>query len=234
MIKHLGMHNNKKVVVLFRKVPGEDHMCLVVYPELLPRHLETELMSALRSPIGQQSNNFSEVVFNHQLPNNESLLAVMHREGFIKKINANQTVITPVENSTQGSVRLDELNKIIDDLEAGNDAAAKLEGMDKNSGLTAKALAKNETRTTSSDIMESGSVRPNASADLMANPSTANIGTNVLSDADLAKSNMDQATQMRRQAEALIAEAKRLETEAKSFTKVTKSNASKKAKATQS
>ena len=29
MIKHVGKHNNQKIVILFRKVPDEGHMALV-------------------------------------------------------------------------------------------------------------------------------------------------------------------------------------------------------------
>ena len=35
-IKHVGTHNNKKCVILFRKTPGEDHMALVVYSDSMP------------------------------------------------------------------------------------------------------------------------------------------------------------------------------------------------------
>ena len=33
MLKHVGRHGDEKVVVVFREVPNEDHMCLVMYPE---------------------------------------------------------------------------------------------------------------------------------------------------------------------------------------------------------
>ena len=37
MAKHVGKHNDRKVVILFREVPDEGHMCLVIYSDLLPR-----------------------------------------------------------------------------------------------------------------------------------------------------------------------------------------------------
>ena len=62
MVKHVGKHNDKKVVILFREVPGEDHMCLVTYSDLLPRLLHDELMKAVESPQGQESQDVSEVL----------------------------------------------------------------------------------------------------------------------------------------------------------------------------
>ena len=34
MIKHIGKHGDRKVAIVFREVPGETHMCLVIYPFL--------------------------------------------------------------------------------------------------------------------------------------------------------------------------------------------------------
>ena len=39
MLKHVGKHSNRSVVILFRKVPGEDHMALVIYPDAIPAHI---------------------------------------------------------------------------------------------------------------------------------------------------------------------------------------------------
>ena len=63
MIKHVGKHNSKKCVILFRTVPNEDHMCLVVYPDTLPRHIHDDLMAALESDSGQQAKEFSDYLF---------------------------------------------------------------------------------------------------------------------------------------------------------------------------
>ena len=34
-LRHVGKHGDRKVAVVFREVPGEPHMALVVYTELL-------------------------------------------------------------------------------------------------------------------------------------------------------------------------------------------------------
>ena len=55
MYKHVGRHGDKKVVVLFRQVPNEDHMTLLVYSDLLPRIYHDSVMTVLESPEGQQA-----------------------------------------------------------------------------------------------------------------------------------------------------------------------------------
>ena len=47
MIKHIGKHNNRKIVVVFRKVPGEDHLALVVYTDLIPTQIHDDIMKVL-------------------------------------------------------------------------------------------------------------------------------------------------------------------------------------------
>ena len=54
MLKHIGRHGDRKVAVLFREVPNEGHMCLVIYPDVLPAPWEDAIMRALESDVGQQ------------------------------------------------------------------------------------------------------------------------------------------------------------------------------------
>jgi len=44
MIKHIGKHSDRKVAIIFREVPNEEHMALVIYPDTLPvaRHNESD------------------------------------------------------------------------------------------------------------------------------------------------------------------------------------------------
>ena len=59
MIKHVGKHNGKKIVLLWRRVPNENHMALVAYSDTLPRMIHDEVMKALESAIGQ--NAFGQI-----------------------------------------------------------------------------------------------------------------------------------------------------------------------------
>ena len=110
MIKHVGKHNNKRCIILWRKVPNEDHMCLVAYPDLMARHIHDDIMRYLESESGQQADQFSDYLFRVNLSDGENALNKLHVEGMIKKVPTNQVVVTPNNKST---VRLDELNSIL-------------------------------------------------------------------------------------------------------------------------
>ena len=56
-IKHVGKHGDKKVAIVFRKVPGEDHMALVVYMETIPSNFHDAIINAIESPQGQNQND---------------------------------------------------------------------------------------------------------------------------------------------------------------------------------
>jgi hypothetical protein len=56
-LRHVGKHGDRKVAVIFREVPGETHMCLVTYPEVLNRNIHDPLMKCIESDIGQNSEN---------------------------------------------------------------------------------------------------------------------------------------------------------------------------------
>ena len=110
MIKHIGKHNDKKVVLLYRKVPGEDHMCLLVYSDLLPRLVHDEIMKSLESAPGQQADNFAEALFRVSMADGRNALEVLHREGFMKKVPTSQVIMAPTANA---KIRLDELNDLL-------------------------------------------------------------------------------------------------------------------------
>ena len=62
MMKHIGKHNNRKIVVIFRKVPGEDHLALVVYADLIPTQIHDDIMKVLESDVGQQENELANAL----------------------------------------------------------------------------------------------------------------------------------------------------------------------------
>lgn len=202
-MKHVGKHNGKKVVILFREVPGEEHMCLVAYSELLPRLIHDELMKAVESDAGQQSNEISEVLNRSYMADGTIILQALHRNGFIKKAPCNQVLVTP---NAQSSVRLDELNEILNEMKKGEDAVQRLKEIDENRGITGKAK-KSEPR-------EVGVPSNSRSIPAEGNVSAEQYLGEVLSDADLAAQRLTQAADMKKQAAGLLAEAARLEEEA--------------------
>jgi hypothetical protein len=128
----------------------------------------------------------------------QNSLTALHRGGWLKKVPTNQVVVTPTSQST---IRLDELNKILKEMEAGEDAKQRMADIDSNRGVKGVLSEGREvgepTRTSSSSV---------------------NTSNEALSDADLANQRLDQANRMETEAKNLLAEAKRLKEEAKSLT----------------
>jgi hypothetical protein len=209
MIKHVGKHNGKKIVLLWRRVPNENHMALVAYSDTLPRMIHDEVMKALESAIGQNAKELSDVLFRTTMADGRNALEVMHKEGFIKKAPTSQILITPTAKS---SVRLDELNDILDEMEKGEEAIKRLQDIDSNTGMTSKKRTR-EGREVGMPPNNTSMSRTNV--DVEATDSAAAYLQGALSDADIAKQRLGQAESFKKQAEQLLAEAKRLETEAK-------------------
>lgn len=216
MYKHVGKHNEKKVVILFREVPGEDHMCLVVYSDLLPRIYHDAVMQVLESDVGQQAKEFADALHRSMMPDGINALEALHRNGLIKKVPTNQVLVTPTTNS---SVRLDELNGILNEMAKGEEAVKRLAELDASKGMTGKKREQ---------IREVG-VPPNSRSKEVTVPQSAQPAPldSFLTDADLAKERVRQATNMKAQAESLLNEVQRLLTEAAELDPSLNPNASK-------
>ena len=115
-LRHVGKHGDRKVAVVFREVPGEPHMALVTYTDLLNRHIHDPMMQCIESTIGQQSENLADALNRTHTADGKYILQVLHSQGLIKKVQTSQVVMTP--NSTT-TIRLDELNKILNEMQQG-------------------------------------------------------------------------------------------------------------------
>lgn len=188
-IKHIGRHGDRKVAVIFRQVPNEDHMCLVIYPDTLPTPYHDGIMKVLESPVGQAAENLADALFRSLLPDGRAILETLHKEGMIKKIQTNQVIMTP--NATS-HVKLDELNNILNEMRQGEEAIKRLAEVDANAGL----------------------VDPTAARRAKAVAEAVTTTTAALDDAAIAVDLLRQAERMEAEAQNLLAESKRLKTEA--------------------
>lgn len=195
MIKHVGKHNNRKIVIVYRQVPGEDHMALITYSDVLPRLVHDELMKCVEGVVAQNTKDLADVLFRTLMGNGEGILQSLHANGWLKKVPCNQVIVTPTASAT---IRLDELNKMLTEMEQGEEAVKKLADLDSQRGMRGNA---------EKDLF----TPPNSRAGAVDLPADAGV----LTDADLANQRLNQAADMKRQAEQLLAEAKRLEQEAK-------------------
>ena len=199
MIKHVGRHNNAKVAIIFRQVPDEDHMCLLVYPDMLPARIHDEVMQVLESAMGQESKDLADALFRHVMKDGNNCLNALHRSDLMKKIPTNQVIITP---STNASIRLDELNTMLNQIEQGGEALKRMKEVDDNLGMRGNH-----------ELNKAMEGKQQSVADL-SQQASAVTQPGVLTDDMLASNLTSQAEKMRASAEAMIAEAVRLEQEA--------------------
>ena len=180
-------------------------MCLLVYSDLLPRMLHDEIMRTIESAPGQQASNLAEALFRVSMADGRNALEVIHKEGFMKKVQTTQVIMTP---TPAGTIRLDELNKILTEMALGEEAIKRLAEHDKNAGLQTKK------RDNSGEQRSVG--EPKKAADFVP-PLQAGLNE-ALTDEAIAAQRLAQATKMKNEANSLLAEAARLEAEAATLT----------------
>lgn len=201
-MKHIGRHGDRKVAIIFRELPGEEHMCLVIYPETLPTHIHNCIMSILESAPGQQSPNLADVLHRNLLPDGRVILQALHNEGMLKKVQTNQVIVTP---TAQSNVKLDELNRIVKEMESGADALKRMQELDASAGIVDPATKRKAERA-----FKEGRI---AEAEAMIDPLVASV-SGVLDDKTLAANMLAQAKKMEVDAKGLVAEAARMKKEA--------------------
>lgn len=219
-LRHVGKIGDRKVVVVFRELPGEEHMCLVVYTEIINAHLHDAIMQCLESDIGQSSENFADALNRTPGHDGKYLLQTLHYEGKLKKIQTDQVVMTPTPTTR---LRLNELNSMLNEMAQGEAAVKKMAEMDASMGLQdPKDVARRMRGET-------------PAMDRTAPPAPLQAGeTGALDDAAIANNLRQQAEQMKSQAEGLMAEVNRLLNEAQALApvKATKAKTTKKVTAT--
>ena len=194
-LRHVGKHGDRKVAVVFREVPGEPHMALVTYTELLNQNVHDSMMSCIEGDIGQNSEHLADALNRSYTKDGRQILQVLHGEGLLKKVQTEQIVMTPSPNQM---IKLNELNKILDEMKLGEDAVKKLAEMDASLGLQDPRDVARRMR---------GDKAPAA-------PKGVQSSGDALGDAALANNLRQQAAKMSNEAKGLLAEAARLEKEA--------------------
>ena len=141
MLKHVGRHGEKKVVIAYNTVPGEDHMALVIYSDSLPSLVHDEVMKVVESAAGQSAKSLADALFRNVMADGNNTLGALHKGGYLKKVQTKQVILTP---NAKTSVRLDELNDILKGMEAGEEAVKKMKDIDEGRGFAdpAKKAAK--------------------------------------------------------------------------------------------
>lgn len=195
-LRHVGKQGDRKLAVIFRELPGEPHMCLVTYTQTLNQHIHDPMMRCIESEIGQNSENLADALNRSYTQDGKPILQVLHHEGLLKKVQTSQVVMTP---SPTVSIKLEELNTILNEMSQGEAAVKRLAELDSSQGLQDPADVARRMRGPGE---KSAPVTPTG---------------DLLGDQQIANNLRQQADKMIREAKGLMAEAERLQKEAASM-----------------
>ena len=204
-MKHVGKHGDRKVCILFRQVPGEDHMCLVIYPDTLHAHWQDSIQKALESDVAQQSEELADALHRSFLPDGRPVLQTLHQERMIKKLRTSDVIVTPTQSA---SIRLDELNKMSNEMKQGEEAVKKMAENDASRGMVAPEVKRK------AEAEFKASQAKKVDAEYVAPPTLKAGQDGALSDRDIAANMLAQAKAMEQNARAMVAEAARMKKEA--------------------
>lgn len=202
-LRHVGKQGDRKVAVVFREVPGDEHLALVVFTELLGQNIHDPMMRCIESDIGQNSESLADALNRAYTKDGRQILQVLHQEGLLKRVSCESIVMTPQPGV---AIKLNELNKILNEMKQGEEAVKKLAELDASRGLQDPADVARRMR---------GDKLPQQ---INENRAPVQSGsTDALGDAALANNLRQQAERMDREAKGLMAEAQRLLKEAASL-----------------
>jgi len=200
-MKHVGKHGDRKVCILFRQVPGEDHMALVIYPETLQAHWQQAIQKVVESDIAQQAEELADALHRNFLPDGRPILETLHQERMIKKVRTGDIIVTP---TAQSNIRLDELNKMLNEMKLGDAAIKKMAQNDASRGMVAPDVKRRAEAEYKASQAQPAPVTTRFQA-----PQDG-----ALSDRDIAANMVFQAKKMEVEAKAMIAEAARMKKDA--------------------
>lgn len=189
-IKHVGkiVNTGEKIAVVFRTVPGESNMALVLHTSTLRDDQHNALMDVIESDQGQQSNELGEIMFIRNFPNGANMLQAVRAEGRLKKVATDSVKMTPTPVT---EILLSELNGLI--------AEQRNVSIDELYTFVSGAPKAGQPVTPATETLPSDE------------PVAAPTTDGVLSDADLAKSYRSQADAMYKEASRLRREADELD-----------------------
>jgi hypothetical protein len=144
--KHVGVANNKKVIIIQRQLAGDDaHMAAILYSDILPSRYHDDVMQVLESTEGQAAYEFRDILQRRMMADGNNMLQALSSENYIKRVAQSAVIVKP---NSKSSIRLDELNKLLNEAGRGEQAVKKLEEMDASLGLNDDPAKSNAARNT--------------------------------------------------------------------------------------
>lgn len=188
-LKHIGKMKNTgvKVLVVFRTLPGESNMALVLPVAQLPDAYHDSIMALVETEEAQQSFEFGEMMFARMFPDGRQMLRAAQQDGRLAKVATDAVIMTPTPTS---ELSLDQLNVLIAE--------------QRNCAIDDLCTFVKGAPAQKAEVKEVAKVQD------VAAPATQTASNEPLSDTDIAKS-------LRSQADALYKEAARMRKEADSL-----------------
>ena len=189
--KHIGKVKNTgtKCLVVFRTLPGESNMSLILPTATLPDSYHNSIMELVETEQAQDCFEFAEIMFVRYFPDGRPMLRALQADNRLIKMPTDSIIMTP---GPQSEIELSQLNVLI-------------------------AEQRNCTIDDLCSFVKGGPGYPGPTANLGSTSVSAPASTpaaaesvGVLTDQDLAKS-------YRSQADAMYKEAARIRKEADSL-----------------
>jgi hypothetical protein len=207
-LKHIGRTKNTgvKLLVVFRTLPGESNMALVLPVANLSDSYHDSIMTLVETEQAQDAFEFGEIMFTRTFPDGRPMLQALQADGRLQKIATDTIIMTP---TTQDQVELAQLNILIAEQKncAVDDLYTFVSGAPKKSDATVEDIAKVKD------------LAPSVDPDIPAPVRAQAANTEALSDRDIAKSYRSQADAMYKEAARLRKEADALDPPQKKTTK---------------
>lgn len=205
--KHVGRMGDRKVAVIFRELPGEPHMALVVFTQTLNRHIHDAIIECINSDSGQSSENLADALNRVYTRDGKLVLQQLHTEGLLKKVQTDTVIMTPTP-SNKHDVKLSDLNTLINKMNAGEEAAREMEELDRSRGLQDPADVARRMRESKA------AAQPQPSAAQSTPASQRAYRSDDMSDPAIAWRLRQQASKMAAEGRGLLAESDRMMQEA--------------------
>jgi hypothetical protein len=204
-LKHIGrmVNTGAKVLVVFRTLPGESNMALVLPVANLSDSYHDSIMTVVETDQAQETFEFGEIMFTRTFPDGRPMLQALQADNRLQKVPTDLVIMAPTTND---NVRLDQLNVLI--AEQRNCTVDDLYTF----------VSGAPTKSNGSVVEEIVEVRDLAPTEPLKASENA-----VLSDKDIAKSYRSQADAMYKEAAKLRKEADELDPPQKKVTKVKES-----------
>ena len=97
MKKHTGILSNTGVrcVVVFREIPTDESMCLIVETERLPDMYHDNIIECVNSKEAQDTNDFHTVLNRRTLSDGTNALQALHYKKFLRKVPVSSVTLLP-------------------------------------------------------------------------------------------------------------------------------------------